>query len=69
MLGPLEVLRETRALLQNLEARSELRSDHYTNYINLQGRMPRDRQRLLAVLDEALARDEASFRPVFIGTV
>jgi radical SAM superfamily enzyme YgiQ (UPF0313 family) len=68
MLGPHGVLREARTLLEGLTARTELRSDHYTNYVDLRGQMPRDRQKLLDRVDEALSRDEGCFRPMFVGT-
>ncbi|MFO7838247.1 MAG: hypothetical protein R6X08_01955, partial [Desulfosalsimonadaceae bacterium] len=68
MAGPHEILRETRLILENLEIGTSLRSDHYTNYINLSGELPRDRERLLNSLDGALERDESSFRPFFVGT-
>ena len=43
-------------------------SDHYTNYVNVAGRLPEDWQAMLHTLKEALKRDVASFRPFFIGT-
>ena len=68
MLSPQEVLLETRLLLDNLSCATRLFSDHYTNYLNLEGRMPEDKDRLLSSIDEALAWDESRFRPFFIGT-
>jgi len=68
MLGPHGVLAETRLLLENLEAETELTSDHYSNYLDLKGRLPRDRLKLLDQVDRALARPESSFREIFIGT-
>ena len=68
MLGPHEVLEETRLLLKNLHCETYLTSDHYTNYINLEGRIPEDKSRLLKEIDEALTWDESKFRPFFIGT-
>jgi radical SAM superfamily enzyme YgiQ (UPF0313 family) len=68
VLSPHEVLRETRLLLDNLNCPTRLYSDHYTNYLNLEGRMPDDKERLLSLIDEALAWDESRFRPFFIGT-
>jgi radical SAM superfamily enzyme YgiQ (UPF0313 family) len=68
LLSPHEVLRETRLLLDNLNCSTRLYSDHYTNYLNLEGRMPDDKEYLLSLIDEALARDEGRFRPFFIGT-
>lgn len=67
MLGPHEVLRETQALIKPLTVTSQLTSDHYTNYINLFGKLPNDKQLLLQEIDLALRRDEDSFRPFFIG--
>jgi radical SAM superfamily enzyme YgiQ (UPF0313 family) len=68
MLSPHELLLETRLLLENLNCTTLLFSDHYTNYLNLEGRMPGDKNRLLASIDEALALDESRFRPFFVGT-
>ncbi|MDI6852501.1 MAG: radical SAM protein [Deltaproteobacteria bacterium] len=68
MLSPHEVLRETRALLEAIEARTCVVSDHYTNYVNVAGRLPEDKEAMLRTIDQALERDEAGFRPFFIGT-
>lgn len=68
LLSPHQVLRETRLLLENILCRTVLASDHYTNYLNLSGRLPEDKERLLAEIDRALCRDESSFRPFFVGT-
>lgn len=68
MLGPHEILEETALLIRNLQATSYITSDHYTNYINLEGRLPQDKTRLLNEINTALKRDEKSFRPFFIGT-
>ncbi len=67
MLGPHGVLEETAAMIRLLDAPSQLISDHYTNYINLDGRLPGCRHRFLVQLDNALKRPETDFRPVFIG--
>ena len=68
MLGPHEVLEETAVLIKGIEAASYLASDHYTNYINLEGRLPKAKRRLLEQIGTALKKDAASFRPFFIGT-
>jgi len=68
MLGPREVLKETAALIKGIESSSCLASDHYTNYINLEGRLPKAKRRLLEQIGTALKKDAASFRPFFIGT-
>lgn len=67
MLGPHGVLRETRLLIERLNAETLLVSDHYTNYANLEGRLPADRTRLLREVDFHLARPESDFRPFFVG--
>jgi len=63
-----EVLKETRQLIDNLDVTSQVHSDHYTNYANAYGKMPDDREKILKVIDGALKKDEAAFRPVYVGT-
>ena len=67
MLSPHEVIRETMALLADITVATEVRSDHYTNYVNVEGRLPEDKEAMLRVLDAALQRPESDFRPFFIG--
>ena len=40
----------------------------YTNYLDINGQLPEDRDAMLQALRRALARDESTFRPFFIGT-
>jgi hypothetical protein len=68
MLSAHEVLRETRRLLRDLDVTSQIRSDHYTNYIHLSGRLPADKQAMLTAVHRALQRDEKSFRPIYVGS-
>lgn len=68
LLGPHGILKETRMLLENLKCSTYLASDHYTNYINLEGRLPEKKAVLLGQVDEALQWDESEFRPFFVGT-
>ncbi|MEJ2095626.1 MAG: radical SAM protein [Deltaproteobacteria bacterium] len=68
LLSPHQVLEETRLLIDNLSIETVLASDHYTNYLNLSGVLPRDKDRLLAEIDRALAWDASRFRPDFVGT-
>jgi len=55
-------------LIGGIDAPTRVVSDHYTNYLNVGGRLPEDREALRRALDHALAQEESSFRPFFIGT-
>ena len=68
MLGPHQVLAETAALLAGITEPVRVESDHYTNYVNVSGSLPEDRDQMLAILKKALTRPESDFRPFFIGT-
>ena len=53
---PLGMLRELRMLLEEAAPTGALfRTNHASNYLPLRGRLPDDRHRLLALLDDALA--------------
>lgn len=67
MLSPHGVIRETRALLDGITIPTQVASDHYTNYVNVQGRLPEDKESMLRILDAALQRPESDFRPFFVG--
>ncbi|MFO8088408.1 MAG: radical SAM protein [Desulfatiglandaceae bacterium] len=68
MVTPHEALRETADILDGLSVTSFVASDHYTNYVDIEGRMPEDKQRLLYLVRSALEKDESTFRPVYVGT-
>ncbi len=68
MLTPHQVLTETMALLAAITAPAQVASDHYTNYLDVAGRLPADREAMLENLHRALKRDKSTFRPFFIGT-
>ena len=68
MLTPYGVLEEAGSLLERVTISTLLTSDHYTNYINLCGRLPDDKPRLLKEISHALKQDESEFRPFFVGT-
>jgi radical SAM superfamily enzyme YgiQ (UPF0313 family) len=67
ILTPHQVLRETRLFIENLMCHTVLTSDHYTNYLNLTGKLPEEKDRLLGEINQALSWDENRFRPYFIG--
>lgn len=68
LLGPHGILRETMALIEGITIATHLVSDHYTNYVNVAGRLPDDKEVILSSLKEHLAKAESAFRPFFIGT-
>ena len=68
VLTPHEVLRETRLFMEHLEVTSDIVSDHYTNYADVHGKMPGERDKMLQTIDHYLSLDESAFRPVYVGT-
>lgn len=68
MLTPHQVIAETATLLEEITASVRVESDHYTNYLNVAGHLPEDRESMLGALKKAFKRPEADFRPFFIGT-
>jgi len=54
------ILKEQRSLIENLEVTSTYLSDHLSNYIAVDGKLPEDKQAMLSVIDEALALLSAS---------
>jgi radical SAM superfamily enzyme YgiQ (UPF0313 family) len=69
LITPHEALKETRVLVENLEVTSLLFSDHVSNYVNVQGQMPRDKKGMLRKIDEAMKFDESDFRPRIISNL
>jgi radical SAM superfamily enzyme YgiQ (UPF0313 family) len=67
ILSPHEILKETNKLIKNLKVTSQITSDHYTNYISVNGKLPQDRDIMLQIIKKALKRDETSFREIYIG--
>jgi radical SAM superfamily enzyme len=66
LLSPYEALKETRLLLEKLDVTGLLLSDHISNFINISGHLPRDKQSMLDRIDRALKMNESSFRPAII---
>ena len=68
VLTPHQVVRETVTLIENITIPTRIYSDHYTNYVDLEGLLPEDRGLMLKKLEVALSWDESRFRPYFVGT-
>jgi radical SAM superfamily enzyme YgiQ (UPF0313 family) len=68
ILSPHEVIKETFEIIKNLKVTSKVFSDHYTNYIYVNGKLPEDREAMRHTIEDALKRDESSFRKAYIGT-
>ncbi len=65
LLSPEAMLAELRQVIEKLELRESciFRTNHASNYLPLKGTLPQDKDRLLAMLDAALARGQDAFRP------
>ena len=65
---PLDMLREMRVVIENINVSSGciFRTNHASNYLPLAGRLPNDKERLLKVIDQALAEGESRLRPEFL---
>ena len=68
VLSPHEVLKELAFILENLNVTSKIRSDHYTNYLDVSGDMPADKDRMLSSIQNGLKQDERYFRSMYVGT-
>ena len=66
--SPHQVLQEARALVERLNGPADLFSDHYTNYLNLSGRIPDDKNELAGAVTKALTLPREAFRADFVGT-
>lgn len=58
-----QALAETRVLVERIEGPTTLVSDHVTNFLDVNGRLPDDRQLMLENIDEALTWPLNRFRP------
>lgn len=52
--SPLDVIKETRNLIADLEVNSEFLSDHVSNYLPVNGKLPEDKEDLLEYLDSSI---------------
>ncbi len=67
MLSPHEILAETAMIIEHLKVTSFVASDHYSNYVNVQGRLPGEKEKMRRMIAEAMKKDVSGFRPFFIG--
>jgi len=56
MARPETILREQKALIQDLSVTSQYLSDHVSNYASINGSLPADKTAMLAIIDEVLDR-------------
>ncbi len=62
-LSPHQALREIQVLIENLHCENSMvLSDHITNYWDINGLIPRDRDKMLNEIQKALKIDESRFR-------
>lgn len=60
--SPKEALRELHELVSGLELeRTVLRSNHASNYVSINGRLPKDKARILADIDRCLKDADTAF--------
>jgi radical SAM superfamily enzyme YgiQ (UPF0313 family) len=63
LLDAYQAIGETRLLIEKLEGPTVLLSDHISNFLDVHGRLPEDRDAMLARIDEALEWPVERFRP------
>jgi radical SAM superfamily enzyme YgiQ (UPF0313 family) len=51
---PLDIVKETRLLIKNMDCTTEFLSDHNSNYLQLNGKFPEDKEKLLKDIDSVL---------------
>jgi radical SAM superfamily enzyme YgiQ (UPF0313 family) len=60
--SPYEALAETRLLIENLGGPTQLLSDHVSNFLDIHGHLPDQRDAMLSQIDEALDWPRSAFR-------
>ena len=66
--GPFEILDEMRIMIENLEVEgSEFRSNHASNYLPIKGRFPDDKQAILDLINDIIAKNDSRYlRPDYL---
>lgn len=58
LLEPEEILKEERNLIEKLNVNSYFVSDHVTNYLNVEGKISKDKKKMLNLIDSVLSLPE-----------
>lgn len=66
LMSPHETIRELKHLISQIDAPTQLVSDHWTNFVLFKAAMPAAKDALLAYIDKHLELPETSFRQVGI---
>ena len=66
--NPFEILDELRLIIQGLEVQgTEFRSNHASNYLAIKGRLPEDKQKILALINNIIETNDRSYlRPEYM---
>ncbi|MCX5780126.1 MAG: radical SAM protein [Firmicutes bacterium] len=66
--NPFEILDELRIIIQGLELQgTEFRSNHASNYLPIRGRLPEDKQKMLDLINDIIAKNDRSYlRPDYL---
>lgn len=64
LLSPHETLRELRLLVSQIEIKTQLLSEHWSNYVIFSAGLPGAKKKVLAYIDEHLELPEESFRQI-----
>lgn len=60
--NPFEILQEMKALVQDLEVSGcEFRSNHASNYLPIKGRLPEDKEDILALIKAIIAKQDRRY--------
>jgi radical SAM superfamily enzyme YgiQ (UPF0313 family) len=65
---PLEMLKEMKMIIEHTNVRSGciFRTNHASNYLALEGRLPKDKKTLVQTIDSALSKGGSSLRPEYL---
>ncbi|WP_242848855.1 radical SAM protein [Syntrophomonas palmitatica] len=66
--GPFEILDEMRIMISHLDVQgTEFRSNHASNYLPIKGRFPDDKEKVLKLINEMIAKNDRKYlRPDYL---